>query len=105
MQIQINTDSSIEGHARLADHLREEVESGLDRFAHRLSRVEVHLTDVNQAKGGPDDKRCVLEARIQGQNPQAVTHHADTPHTALKGAVDKMVRLLDSTFGRLHSHR
>ncbi len=105
MQIQINTDASIDANARLIDHLKGEVQTGLDRFATRLSRVELHVTDENRAKGGPDDKRCVLEARIQGQNPLAVTHNASTVNDAVKGAMEKMCRMLDSTFGRLHSHR
>jgi hypothetical protein len=75
------------------------IEAGLSRCKHRLTRVEVHLSDVNGPKGGPDC-RCALEARAAGRQPVAVTNDAGTPEAAVKGAVAKMGRLLETTFGR-----
>ena len=75
------------------------VEAGLARFRDRLTRVEVHLSDVNGPKGGPD-ARCLLETRPAGTKPVAVTDDAPTPAGAVKGAVEKMQRLLESAFGR-----
>ncbi len=80
------------------------VTSGMSRFAARLTRVEVHLSDVNGPKGGPD-ARCALEARPANRQPVAVTNDAGTPDEAVKGAVEKMGRLLESTFGRLDDVR
>lgn len=76
------------------------VEDGLSRYRDRLTRAEVHLSDVNGPKGGAD-ARCVLEARPAGRQPEAVTNDANTPDEAVKGAVEKMGRLLESMFGRL----
>jgi hypothetical protein len=39
MQIQINTDSNIEGNEALADQVRSTVESVLDRLSDNMSRV------------------------------------------------------------------
>ena len=109
MQIQINTDHNIEGHEALADQVRGVVESALSRLSDHITRVEVHLSDENSAKkGGNDDMRCMMEARLEGRQPIAVTHRAATLDQAVDGAADKLTRLIESTLGRLRdqkSHR
>lgn len=45
MQIQINTDSNVEGPEEIADQVKGVVESALSVFSDRISRVEVHLSD------------------------------------------------------------
>jgi hypothetical protein len=100
MQIQINTDHHIEGHDALAAWATGEVRSGLSRFSASVTRVEVHLSDENGHKSGPDDKRCVMEARVQGRQPLAVTHNAPSLYPAVTGAAEKLSRLIDSTLGR-----
>ena len=109
MQIQVNTDRNIDGHESLAAHARSVVENALDHLSHQITRVELHLSDENGAtkalKHGQDDKRCVMEARLQGQPPLAVTAHAPTIHQALDSAAEKLTRALESTLGRLHDHK
>lgn len=107
MQVQINTDHNIAGHEAMAARFAAVVESVLNRFSDRITRVEAHLSDENGNKSGPDDKRCMIEARLEGHQPLAVTHHAATLEKAVHGAADKMSRLIESTLGRLrdqHSH-
>lgn len=105
MQIQINTDHNIEGHERLADHVREVVKTALGRFIDRITRVEVHLSDESGDKHGGGDKRCMLEARLAGRRPTVVTHHAATVHEAVSGAADKLERALESVLARLEDPR
>lgn len=105
MQIQINTDSNIEGREALAAHVTSVVERVLSRFSDRISRVEVHLSDLNGDKRGQDDKRCLMEARVEGRQPNAVTHQAESLHHAIDGAADKLLRSLTSTFERLNDDR
>lgn len=100
MRIQINTDRHIEGHEALAARARGAVESALSRISDRISRVEVHLSDENGGKNGLDDKRCVMEARLEGRQPVAVTHHAQTMDQAFNGAAGKLHRMLESTLER-----
>ena len=100
MQIQINTDHHIEGHEALAAWATGEVKKGLTHHSEHITRVEVHLSDENGHKSGTDDKRCVMEARLQGRQPMAVTHHAATLHQAVTGAADKLNRMIDSAMGR-----
>lgn len=104
MQIQINTDHHIEGHEGLVAWATGEVQTALSHHKAQVTRVEVHLSDENGAKPGakgtPGDKRCVMEARLQGRQPLAVTHHADNQHQAITGAADKLNRLIESTLGK-----
>ena len=101
MQIQINTDHNIEGREALAAHVKSVVESVLERVSDRITRVEVHLGDENGKKNGQDDKRCMMEARLAGHQPTAVTHHAVTLDLAVNGAADKLLVSIEHTLGRL----
>jgi ribosome-associated translation inhibitor RaiA len=105
MKIQVNTDANIPGHAARVAGVSSTVEHALARFAESITRVEVHLSDENSGKKGAHDQRCMLEARLQGRQPVAVTEHAASQDQALHGATDKLVRLLDHTLGRVHEHR
>ncbi len=105
MHIQINTDTNIEGREELAIHVKGLVESTLSRFADRITRVEVHLSDQNGNKNGQDDKRCMIEARLERRQPTAVTHQAASVDDAVEGAADKLKRSLESTLGRLNDSR
>jgi ribosome-associated translation inhibitor RaiA len=100
MQIQVNTDHNIEGHQALADQVTGVVERALNRISEHITRVEVHLSDVNGDKSGPTDKRCMMEARLEGRQPVAVTHQAATLDQAVDDAADKLTRLIESTLGR-----
>ena len=102
MQIQVNTDHTVEGHEALADQIRDVVETALNRVSDHITRVEVHLADENGDKGGANDKRCMMEARLEGRQPIAVTQHSATLEQAVDGAADKLVRLIESTLGRRH---
>ena len=101
MQIQVNSDSSVAVDVDLSAFVEANVNSVLARFADRISRIEVHLSDVNGERFGNQDKRCLMEARATGRDPVAVTEEAATWELAVKGAANKMQRLLRSTFGRL----
>jgi ribosome-associated translation inhibitor RaiA len=100
MQIQVNTDSNIEAHEGMVSRVQDETAAALARFSDRLTRVEVHLGDESARRSTGPDKRCVLEARLAGQEPVSVTDHAETVEDALGGALDKMVRLLEHWSGR-----
>ncbi len=105
MKIQLNTDVNIDGTEALAAQVSATVEQALERFAEHVTRVEVHLSDENGGKNGQQDQRCMLEARLEGRQPVAVTDHAATLDQAVHGAAHKLAHLLGSTLGRLHDHR
>ena len=101
MMFQLNTDANIQGDDRLAEVAEQAVGSALGHLTSRLSRIEVHLADVNAANGGPDDIRCTIEARPEGMQPQTVTHSDANVEAALRGGAKKIRALLDSEFGKL----
>ena len=100
MQIQINTDKNIEGTEAFAEHVRTVVEKNLSHYADRLSRVEVHLGDMNAEKTGPQDHSCTMEARPKGMDPVAATNKAASSHDAVEGAAHSLANLLRTRFGK-----
>jgi len=109
MQIEIHTDGNIDGNEALAARVSSVVESALQRFSEHVTRVNVHLSDENSdKKAGNDAMRCMMEARLEGRQPIAVTHQATTLDETVDGAADKLARLIEHTLGRLRekqSHR
>ena len=87
MIIQISTDHNITGSEKFNSELTELVTRELSHFSGHLTRVEMHLADENGNKAGPGDKRCTLEARIEGRPLMAVTSHANTYEQAVSGAL------------------
>jgi len=65
----------------------------------------VHLSDENADKSGEHDKRCLMEARLEGRQPIAVTHRAATLDQAIDGAADKLTQMIESTLGRLRDQK
>jgi len=104
MIVQVNTDKNITSGERLNTIVTDEVTSSLDRFSGHITRVEVHLSDENAGKTGENDKRCLLEARVEGLKPIVVTNFDNSVEASLSGALDKMISALDTTFGKLHQH-
>lgn len=100
MQIQFNSDESIDGHQALGRHAEEVARKALHRFEDHVTRVEIHVRDVNGDKSSDDDKHCLIEARPAGRRPIAVRARAASLHQALDSATRKLVRRLDSTLGR-----
>jgi ribosome-associated translation inhibitor RaiA len=105
VKIQLNTDSHIGGTEHSATRVSATLEQTLARFGEHVTRIEVHLSDVNSSNSSQQDLRCMLEARLEGRQPVAVVAHAMTSDQAVDAAAKKLVHLLDSTLGRLHDHR
>ncbi|MEX1239104.1 MAG: HPF/RaiA family ribosome-associated protein [Cyclobacteriaceae bacterium] len=104
MQIHVNTDKNIEGSARMSAYFSDTIQETLSRFNGQITSVQVHLSDENGHKEGSDDKRCLLEARLKGLKPVVVTHHAENLDTAVSGALDKLVKSLESALGKLRNY-
>jgi ribosome-associated translation inhibitor RaiA len=100
MRVLVNSDNSVDVSADLAGEIAEKIERAMQLFADDITRIEVHLGDVNAERGGATDKRCLLEARLAGLKPIAVDHHASTLQQAFAGALAKLQRNLQSTQGK-----
>lgn len=102
MQIQINTDHNIECHEALAAQVSEVVKNALNRMSDHITRVEVHLSDESGNQSSHNGKRCMMEARLEGRQPVAVTHQSATVFQSVEGAAHRLARLIESTLERLH---
>lgn len=60
------------------------------RYGPKMTAIEVHFEDVDGAKHGENDARCVMEARVNGREPVAVRARADDLYAAIDGAARKL---------------
>jgi hypothetical protein len=104
MKIQTNTGHNIDGREEMIKQTEAVVEGALGHLAEHITRVEVHASDENNKKGGGHDKRCLMEARLKGHRPIAVTNKAETIVQAISGAAEKLKCSLDHTLGRLSDY-
>ncbi len=100
MQVLVNSDHHITGSESVTERVQSIVEAELDRFADRITRVEVFLSDAAGGKHGAKDKKCVMEARTAGLAPVAASHEAPTVLEAIDGAASKLQRALGHVFGK-----
>lgn len=107
MQIQLNTSNGIENKEALERWADEYLNETLARFNQDITRIEVQMSDENSGRKGDADKRCMMEARLNGHDPVAVNHHGQTQDEAFRGATQRLIHLLDHTLGKLdrHTHR
>ena len=100
MKILVSTDNHIDGSDSLSSRIEAIVEDTLSRFADRVTRVEVHLSDETSAAKGGEDKRCLLEVRLAGMQPVSVSNLSDSLLESVSGAARKAETLLDRTLGK-----
>ena len=101
MLVQVNAGNGVHVQDTVAAGIQSDVTEALSRFADSITRVEVHLSDENRAKGGDNDKRCMMEARIEGRAPIAVTNLAGDLPLAIDGAMTKLEKAIGNELGRL----
>ena len=104
MSIQINADKNLNIHESFREKLDDLLTKGLKRFSEHITRLEVHLSDENGLKEGLNDKRCLLEARLEGRQPVVVTANAQTHEQSVKASLEKLKAKLDTIIGRLREH-
>ena len=105
MNIQINTGHNIRGNKALITKFSSTIRSALIRMSDHITKIEVHLKDENGNKKGKNDKRCMIEAHLEGFQPIVVTDYADTLNQALDGAIDKLISMIESIRGRQRNQR
>lgn len=96
------------GHMHLTENTEHDahvqVKHILRHVAHQLTRVEIHFHDINGPKHGVD-KRVLIEARIRGKDPVTADCDAADWRLAVKGAAEKLERVLQSMFGKLEDKK
>lgn len=104
MTIQVNSDKNITVSEGFIAKITENLNTSLARFDEYVTRLEVFLADENSERQGSDDKRCTIEVRIKGLDPEAVTATADDIGLAVKLATDKVAQVLRNRTDKLKSH-
>lgn len=105
MQIQLQTDRHIEHNAGLEHHVDDVIRKTLQPYRDHITRVDVHLSDVNSKKTTEHDKRCVVEFHLSGLQPMAVTAEADTVHHVLSSAAKKLLHAVTSAHEKQQGRR
>jgi ribosome-associated translation inhibitor RaiA len=101
MIIQLNADKNLTIHSEYEAQITEQLKQALERYSNHLTRVEVHLSDENGSKGGIDDKKCLLEARMEGRQPIVASDLGNTYDLALKGAIEKLKHALNTVVSKM----
>jgi hypothetical protein len=102
IKVLVNTSNDVENKDSLQRWASEYLNEHLARYDQDLTSIEVQMTDENHAaRGGGVDKRCMLEARVTGRSPVAVTQFAEDQNVAFRGATEKLAHALDHAFGKL----
>tara|TARA_R110002050_G_scaffold169264_4_gene301006 strand:- start:751 stop:1065 length:315 start_codon:yes stop_codon:yes gene_type:complete len=104
MTIKINTDKTLSTDKRSSDFFIALINKTLQRFESHITRVEVHLKDENGNKEGFNTVSCLLEARLEGRKPIAITNQANTIDLALNGAIIKIKNALKKILGKIQKH-
>lgn len=102
MIVQINTDNNIEGNVKFTEYFTSLIQQELGRYDN-ITRIELHLSDENGNKEGQFDKRCLLEARLEGKQPIAVSNTAGTNEEAVDGAINKLKAYLETIIGKMRN--
>jgi ribosome-associated translation inhibitor RaiA len=105
MQIQVNSNHTIETGESFGRWANSELNESLRRFKDDITRIEVHMSDENSGKVSVNQKRCTMEARLAHHEPVAVNHDAPSQDLAFRGASDKLRHLLERTLDKLRDHR
>ena len=106
MDIHFNSDNAVEGTSELATEVRDRIRDRLDtRFGSRLTRIEVHVRDIDGTSNRADGIEAMIEARPANGDPVAVTGNGADPMQAVNAALGPMVSRLDAMFGKADRHR
>lgn len=100
MQFQFNSDNQIEGDTDMAERVQTIVRTKLSRVEERLTRVEVHVGDVDGPRTGANDKRAMVELRPAGMAPVSASAQAGDVEAAIVSALDKALSAFDRQIGK-----
>jgi ribosome-associated translation inhibitor RaiA len=102
MKVQVNTSNDIENKDTLEQWASDYLNEQLARYEQDITSIEVQMTDENHGtRGGDGDKRCMMEARVNGRAPIAVTNYGADQNVAFRGAAEKLANALEHAFGKL----
>jgi|SRR5450432_540976 len=104
MIIRLNAEKLLNVHEMFENQLKVSLSKDLKRFNDYITSLEVHFTDENGFKTGPNDIKCILEAHLKGMKSVVVKATENTLEQSVHGAIDKLKDSLDSIIGRARDH-
>lgn len=105
MQFLFNSDNQIDGDTDMAERVEGMVRTKLSRIEERLTRVEVHVRDVDGPRSGANDKRAMVELRPAGLSPISGSEEAGTIEAAVARAADKALAAFDRQIGKMTTRK
>ena len=104
MQIQLLSQPTQQAVPNFLGYVKRRLGFALGRFADRIGRVTVRLSDVNGPRGGVD-QRCQLIVAVQ-RRPPVIVEAADVhAHAALDHAAERAARAVDRSLKRVADRR
>lgn len=103
MNIQLNADKNLTIHEPYETQIKAQLIKDLDRFTTHISRVEVHLSDENGSKEGLNDKKCLIEAKLEGKPSIVASDFGNTYDLALKSATSKIKNALNTAVSKMQA--
>lgn len=100
MQVRVNANHTVQTQESLERWATQTLTQALQRFADDVTSLEVHFSDENGERMSPDQRRCMIEARLNGHVPVAVSDHAERLDDALRGATEKLKHALDRALAK-----
>lgn len=85
----------VELNADLSREVQRRLEFALDRHQHRLTEVNVFISDLNGPRGGVD-KLCQVTADLKGMAPLTILERSRNLLTGLTRAGRRLARRIDS---------
>ncbi len=97
MQVFLHNDDTLHGFESAQDYAEEIVTRELKgQLGQMITRVDVWVADENGPKGGPENKKCSMEAHPKGRRPVGVhAFGADVP-AAIRSAGKKLAHALEN---------
>jgi hypothetical protein len=80
------------------------VTTSFGRRSEHITRVDVHFSDENGNKTGINDKKCVLEAHMEGHQPIVAICHSGTTEQALELALEKVKHAIETIISKSRQH-
>ncbi len=87
---------NLQTSAAIEQWVRRKVSGTCRRFGASMTAVEVHFEHINGPRHGGESVRCVMEARVNGREPVAVSARAEDLYVA----IDLASRRLEVAVGR-----
>lgn len=96
MQVILHNDDTVHGFDSAQSYAEEQLKAHIKgKLYDALTRVEVWISDQNGPKGGPDNKKCSMEAHPSGRKPVGVHATAEDVPGAIREAAKKLAHALE----------